>query len=178
MKSFLETRNLSERLFGEGATDLSGLSDDTARFLHVIEHGVNWSAPEGHRSSYDFAQRLDFQALLRAHPQVPARYLEYTVHWILDVAFDQASLIAMLGGDDSLADAGWVWDRIVQAAAAISLPLVLDKKLLQVAQAKLAQLRGEVANEVDEEEADLEEIYTVIDAVGDQLGALGTGASA
>lgn len=175
MKPIHETGNLRERLLGGGSTDTSGLPDATARFLHVIEHGVDWEAPEGQRSAYDFAQTLDFQALLRDHPQVPARYLEYTVHWVLDVAFDQASLIAQLGGDDSLADAGWVWDRIAQASVDRQTPMLLDKALVRDAQAQLAQLRAEVADEVDEE---LEEIHETIDAMSDRLAAYTQGPAA
>ena len=165
MKSVLETGRLSEMMFGGGVTSTAALTDDTQRFLHVLEYGLDWNAPSGRRSAYDFAQAVDFSALLKDCPDLPQRVLEFVVHWVLEVAEEQPTMIALLGGDDTLADVRWIWARLAAAVKDSEADWGVDPGLKAEALEQLTQIKQTATDNWEDEEGSLPEALEVIDGV-------------
>lgn len=106
---------LQETLFGGGATQVPPNASPVDKFLHVVAHGIDWQAPVGARSSFDFAKELDFDALVVQAPDVLPRYLGHVQNHILDMTTEDADFTSAAGYDDSVVDAISVLERIVAA---------------------------------------------------------------
>lgn len=150
-----DMQRLGEMSCGGGDTDTSHLNTDEEKFLHVVEYGLNWEAPKGRRSGYDFAQSLDFVELLKATPDLPQRYLEFTMWWAVGSASAEESrmeAVGVLGADDGLADVRWIWHRIEAAMDTLGQPWVLDAKLMALTLRELEVLRPYVLSYWEEME--------------------------
>jgi len=123
MSTILNNSNLRDILMGGGSTTVpAGSYED--KFLHVIAHGLDWMAPPHQRSSYDFAQHISFEPLVRARPELYEQYVDYIAHAVMCIEGDDASLIEsdVYDNDDCVTDLIVVLKKIEAAYTSQNLP--------------------------------------------------------
>lgn len=125
LSKIMETGSLEDLMNGGGTTTLPH-GNAVDHFLHVIEHGIDWSADEGQRSSYDFARQIDFFPLVVVQPDLYERYIDYVLHATLLIAQDQV----WSGADDCIGDVTAVLDKIENAYVAQELVMSADPAVL------------------------------------------------
>lgn len=146
---------MTRTLFGsDGQETLStpfvtSVSEET-RFLMVLEHTLDWNAPEKARSSYDFAKNIDFKAFTaRCTVQgidLLGSYLDYMESQIYHLSdLDEGNYvdIAAEDYDDSLADLMDVLVRIRQGFEANKWHAPMDPASMASVAESLAMLQSQ-----------------------------------
>lgn len=164
----LGARPLNEMLFGGGSTTVAPTDTPEEKFLRVIGNGIDWSAAEGARSSFDFAASIDFNAFVRTVPDLYQRYVEY-VQGAIDMSWEMAEGIATEGYDDSIASVASVLIRIEAAYVSAGLPLGVDTELVKTSLTLLEALKEGVVGEVEDEVEDHEAAFAAIDHLSSVL---------
>lgn len=127
MSTILNNSNLKDILLGGGSTTVpTGSSED--KFLHVIAHGIDWMAPPHQRSSYDFAQHIGFEPLVRSRPNLYEQYVDYITHAVTCIEGDDVHLIEpdVYENDDCVTDLIFVLEKIEAAYNSQNLPFQVN----------------------------------------------------
>lgn len=110
---------LNNVLFGGGVTSNSHLLTPEDKFMNVLEHGIDWEAVEGDRSSRDFSKQINFNDFVKEQPDLIFKYIEYihsAASFILDL--DETYMphhVVSNNFDDSIVDVSHVLDVILKA---------------------------------------------------------------
>ena len=128
---FINKLGINSHLFGGGAKDNTNKADDLAKFLNVLEHGIDWEAPEFSRSAFDYSNELDFNQIVQTHPQLLqdiVRYTNYIVNFIQEL--DETYMphhCSRSNFDDSVPDLINLISRIKQAYVENNMSLDVHK---------------------------------------------------
>jgi hypothetical protein len=175
MPAFDLNDDLSFIMFGGGKTTIPvGLSPEE-RFFHVVDNGLDWSAPEGSRSTHDLSAGVDFALLLNSHPDLPERYLTYC-EGLIELWCDEPNHIELFGGtDDRFVDMAKVWSLIeagfIQNGTTPSLPELTEDMIDQWKAGVLEALEANIDEIELPEEEGAEDIETFFAALVPFAGA-------
>lgn len=131
-EQFIDRIGLSSHLFGGAMTSNTHLTDNLAKFLNVLEHGIDWQAPEGKRSAFDFSSQLDFKEVVKTHPDIlqqTVTYTNYAISFICEL--DETYMphhCSRIGFDDSVPDLINLLEKIKSAYQENKLPLIVNKR--------------------------------------------------
>lgn len=165
--------SMNERLFGGGKTNTSKANSYEEKFIHVLHYGIDWEAPEGERSSKDFAEKIDFNVFVKKEPNILNMYFEY-MHGAISFIYDLDETymphhIITEDFDDSFVDMLSVINNIVKAYKNNNMPLNFDKEQVAIIKAEIKHVREMMSCEDEEQE---EEAQNVIESVKKKLSSL------
>lgn len=160
LSKIMQNAQFEDLMSGGGATTLPhGTPMD--HFLHVIEHGIDWSADTGQRSSYDFSRQIDFYNLVVAQPNLYERYIDYVLHAVLLIEQDQV----WSGADDCMSELSEVLDKIEKAYVSQGVKMSAEPAVLAAIFDSLEFISSsENGNELDDDEQeDFDLLYSTLE---------------
>ena len=163
--------SINEMLFGGGATKVKQSSSYEEKFMHVIENGIDWEAPEQQRSSFDFSKNIDFKKLTKEcetkNFNLAQNFLDHVYSCVMFIyELDETYMphhIATSDFHDSYVDLLEVQKKIEAGYKANNLQINLDKEVINGLLSTIEATKQMASFEDDEGDLDEETCMAIMD---------------
>lgn len=153
-------------LFGGGVMSTLHLLTSEDKFMNVLEHGIDWQAPECERSSRDFSMKINFNEFVKEQPDLIFKYIEYihkAAYFILDL--DENYIphhVTSSNFDDSIVDVSYVLDVILKAYKYNRVTIKVNKDSINKIFTVFKNISDIASFEEEEGKEDMEHVFTEI----------------